>query len=504
MTALPTSPSLDRLGSAARTFVAKRKQLFIGGSWQDANSGLTLAVIDPAYALEVDRIPAGSAEDIDRAVSAARAAFEGAAWSRMAPADRARLIWRLADLLEANAQELAELEALDNGKPVSMALGGDVVSAQNVLRYMAGWATKITGETIPLSSPGDFHAYTLREPIGVCGLIVPWNFPLMMAVWKLAPALASGCTMVLKPAEQTSLTALRLAELIEEAGFPAGVVNVVTGTGEAAGAPLAAHPGIDKIAFTGSTAVGRKILDAARGNLKKVSLELGGKSPMIVFSDADLDIAIPEVAAGIFYNMGQTCTAGTRLYVDRRIADALLDGVAAYGRALRIGPGLDPATEMGPLVSAEHLDKVAGYVAAGLGDGARLVSGGNRPDGPGYFIEPTVLSDTHAQMTVVKEEIFGPVLAAQSINGDDFDAVIRAANDSIYGLAGSIFTRDINRAHRTAKALKAGTIGINAHHVVDAALPFGGFGQSGWGREMGWSAIELYTELKSIGVKLIG
>ena len=502
MTLVTRSPTLDRLGPAAAAFVAKPKRLFIDGRWTDAVDGGVIEVVDPATGLVFDSVPAGTAADVDLAVAAARRAFDDGPWARMTPAERGKLVWRLGDLVEQHADEIAEIEALDNGKPVTDARWSDVASSHELLRYMAGWSTKITGQTIPLSSPQPFHAYTLREPVGVCGQIVPWNFSFMMAVWKLAPALASGCTMVLKPAEQTPLTALRLAELVEEAGFPAGVVNVVTGYGETAGAALASHPDVDKIAFTGSTEVGRNILTAARGNLKKVSLELGGKSPMIVFADADIDQAVKAVASGIFYNMGQTCTAGTRLYVDAAIAEAVLDGVAAEARSLRIGPGLDPTTQIGPLVSDEQFRKVSGYVEAGLREGATLVAGGRRHGDAGYFLEPTILANTHAEMTVVREEIFGPVLAVSSFDGNDVDAVVREANNSIYGLAASVFTRDVGLAHSMAKRLKAGTIGINTHHVVDVALPFGGFRQSGWGREMGWSAIELYTELKSVGVAL--
>ncbi len=492
----------NRLSPAARAFVEKKKRIFVGGHWVDAVSGRTFDVIDPATGQVFDQVPQGEAADIDAAVKAARAAFDGGPWAKMSPMDRSKLVWRLGDLVEKHADEIAQIEALDNGKPVSDARWGDVAFSYELLRYMAGWSSKITGKTIPLSGPGDFHAYTLRQPVGVAGQIIPWNFPFMMAVWKVAPALAAGCTIVLKPAEQTPLTALRLAELVEEAGFPAGVFNVVTGFGETAGAALAAHPQVDKIAFTGSTEVGRKILMAAQGNLKKVTLELGGKSPMIVFPDADRSLTVKAVSSGIFYNMGQTCTAGTRLYVHKKVFDSIIDGVAEEASALKIGPGLDPNTRIGPLVSAEQLDRVEGYVSAGQSAGARIRVGGHRVGQEGYFLEPTILTNTTSDMSVVREEIFGPVLCAMSFSDDDIDAVVKEANDSIYGLAASVFTRDISVAHKVARSLKAGTVGVNTHHVLDVALPFGGFKQSGWGREMGEEAIGLYTETKSIGIAL--
>ena len=494
--------TLARLGADAARFVAKEKKLHIDGRWVPAVLGGTLDVVDPATGTVFDAVPAGTAEDVDLAVAAARRAFESGPWATMTPADRGKLVWRLGDLVEKHADELAEIEALDNGKPVTDARVGDVAFSYELLRYMAGWSTKICGQTIPLSTAAPFHAYTLREPVGVCGQIVPWNFSLMMAVWKIAPALAAGCTVVLKPAEQTPLTALRLAELAEEAGFPPGVLNVVTGYGETAGAALAAHPDVDKIAFTGSTEVGRKILAAAGGNLKKVSLELGGKSPMIVFAYADPNVVVPAVGWGIFYNMGQTCSAGTRLYVHAAIADEVLAGLARFAESMKIGIGLDPTTQIGPLVSAEQFDRVRAYVDAGLRDGAKLLCGGRRVGEAGYFLEPTILTETTADMSVVREEIFGPVLVVKTFDDDGVDAVVAEANASIYGLAGSIFTRDLSRAHTVAKKLKAGTIGINTHHVVDPALPFGGFRQSGWGREQGWEAIALYTEVKSVGIAL--
>lgn len=494
--------TLNRLGPEASRFVAKTKKLFIDGQWVDSANGGSIDVIDPATGRVFDRVPDGRAEDVDRAVSAARRAFDEGPWSTMTPAERGKLVWRLGDLVEKHADELAELEALDNGKPVTDARNGDVAFSYELLRYMAGWSTKITGETIPLSGAAPFHAYTLREPVGVCGQIVPWNFSFMMAVWKVAPALAAGCTIVLKPAEQTPLTALRFAELMEEAGFPAGVLNVVTGLGETAGAALAAHPDVDKVAFTGSTEVGRKILEAAKGNLKKVSLELGGKSPMIVFADADPAVAIPAIGYGIFYNMGQTCTAGTRLYVHKDIADTILNGLADFARKMQIGPGLDPATQIGPLVSDEQFQKVRGYIKSGLAEGARLLCGGERVGDEGYFLQPTILAETNPSMKVVQEEIFGPVLVTATFEDDEIDAVVREANNSIYGLAASVFTRDVSRAHKVAKKLKAGTVGVNTHHVIDPALPFGGYRQSGWGREQGYDAILLYTEVKSVGIAL--
>jgi len=494
--------TLKRLGADAARFVAKEKKLFVDGQWVAAAKGGTIDVIDPATGLVFDRVPDGTGIDIDRAVAAARRAFEDGPWATMTPADRGKLVWKLGDLVEKHADELAELEALDNGKPVTDARLGDVTFSYELLRYMAGWSTKICGQTIPLSAGAPYHAYTLREPVGVCGQIVPWNFSFMMAVWKVAPALAAGCTIILKPAEQTPLTALRLAELVEEAGFPAGVFNVVTGYGETAGAALAAHPDVDKVAFTGSTEVGKKILDAAKGNLKKVSLELGGKSPMIVFADADPAIAIPAIAYGIFYNMGQTCTAGTRLYVHKDIAETILTGLKAFAESMSIGVGLDPKTQIGPLVSQEQFDRVSAYVEAGLADGAKLYCGGKRAGSDGYFLEPTILTETTPEMSVVKEEIFGPVLVVATFDDDGFDAIVKEANNSIYGLAGSVFTRDVSRAHKVAKKLKAGTIGVNTHHVIDPALPFGGFNQSGWGREQGYEAILLYTEVKSVGIAL--
>jgi phenylacetaldehyde dehydrogenase len=422
----------------------------------------------------------------------------------MTASERGRLIWKLADLLDAHLEEFAQIETLDNGKPITVSRAADVPLAIDLFRYMAGWATKIEGSTIPISVPytpgARYLAYTLREPVGVVGQIIPWNFPLLMAAWKLGPALAAGCTVVLKPAEQTPLSALRLGELIVEAGFPEGVVNIVTGYGETAGAALAAHPDVDKVAFTGSTAVGKLVLGAASGNLKKVSLELGGKSPNIVLRDADLDVAIPGAASGIFFNQGQCCCAGSRLFVEQPMFDRVVEGVAEEAKKIKIGPGLDPTTQMGPLVSDEQLARVCGYLESGFAEGAKAVVGGRKLGHKGYFVEPTVLVDTKPDMQVIREEIFGPVVAA--IPFKDVDEVVSAANDTIFGLAAAVWTRDISKAHRIAAELHSGTVWINCYNIFDAALPFGGYKQSGWGREMGHDALDLYTQVKAVCARL--
>ena len=483
-----------------KEFVGGRHKMLIDGKFSDAASGKTFASYNPATGEVLAQVPEGEREDIDRAVSAARRAFEGK-WRKVTPSERGKLLWKLGELLEQHADEFAQIESLDNGKPVAVARVADIPLAVDLFRYMAGWATKIEGNTIPLSIPGGgYLAYTQREPVGVAGQIIPWNFPLLMAAWKLGPALAAGCAVVLKVAEQTPLSALRLGELIEEAGFPAGAVNIVTGFGETAGAALAAHPGVDKVAFTGSTEVGKLIVQAAAGNLKKVSLELGGKSPNVVFKDADLDTAIPGAASAIFFNHGQCCCAGSRLFVEKSVFDKVIEGVAEHGKQIKLGPGMDLSTQMGPLVSSEQLDRVCGYLQSGRKEGAKAVIGGERVGDRGYFVAPTVLTDVKPSMKVYQEEIFGPVVSAVPFS--DPGEVQVSANDTVYGLAAGIWTRDIGKAHSLAEQLRAGTVWINCFNVFDAALPFGGYKQSGWGREMGHEVLENYTETKSVCVRI--
>ena len=492
----------SRLSPATGQFLGVKHGLFIDGRFSPALSGRTFDVFDPGNGKLIARLAEGDAADVDLAVAAARRAFEGGAWAAMKPAARTKLMFRLADLLEQHTDELAELETIDNGKPLSVAKHG-IAGTAEMLRYMAGWATKVNGETMNVSMAGEWHAYSTREPIGVCGQIIPWNFPLNMAIWKIAPALAVGCTVVLKPAEQASLVTLRLGELIQEAGIPKGVVNIVTGLGATAGAALARHPGVDKIAFTGSTETGKQIVQASLGNLKRVSLELGGKSPVFVFPDADLDLASAGAANAIFFATGQTCSAGSRLYVHKKVFDKVVANVVARGNRIKVGHGLDAGTEMGPVVSERQLQRVQAYIQRGQEDGARVMTSKREElRGTGYFVAPTVIVDTRPDMSVVREEIFGPVVCAIPFDDDDIDDIAAQANDTPFGLFASIWTSDLKVAHTLARRIKAGTVGVNAHFVHDPAMPFGGFKQSGWGRERGSEVLSLYTETKSIAINL--
>ncbi|MEB2286008.1 MAG: betaine-aldehyde dehydrogenase [Polyangiaceae bacterium UTPRO1] len=487
-----------------RDFIGGRThKMLIGGQWVEAASGKTLTTCDPATEEVLAAVPAGDKEDIDRAVRAARAAFESGPWRRMTASERGRAIWKLADLVEEHAEEFAQLETLDNGKPLAVSRAADVPLVVDHFRYYAGWATKVEGETIPVSIPGQqMLAYTLREPVGVVGQIIPWNFPLLMAAWKLGVALACGNTVVLKPAEQTPLSALRLGALLDEAGFPPGVVNIVTGYGETAGAALAEHPDVDKVAFTGSTEVGKIIMRAASGNLKRVSLELGGKSPNIVFADADLDSAVVGAANAIFFNHGQTCCAGSRLFIEQKAYDKVVPKLVEYSEKIKLGPGMDLATEMGPLISPEQYERVTGFLDSGKKSEGKALTGGGRPRhlDTGYFVEPTVFADVKPDAKILQEEIFGPVVCA--IPFKDVEEVAKAGNDTTYGLAAAVWTRDITKANRLAQALKAGTVWINCYNVFDAAAPFGGYKQSGFGREMGKAALELYTQIKMVWTNL--
>jgi phenylacetaldehyde dehydrogenase len=484
-----------------KEFIGREHGLLIAGEEVSARDGRRFDVVDPATGEVLTTAPQAGPEDVDDAVAAARDAFPG--WRDTPPAVRADLLWRLGERIAELMPELAQLEALDNGKPTFESHIVDVPLTSSLFKYYAGWTTKIEGQT-GTPSYGSFHTYMRREPVGVVGAIIPWNFPLLMCGYKLGPSLAAGCTVVLKPAEQTPLAALRLAELITEVGFPPGVVNVVTGFGEDAGAPLASHAGVDKITFTGEHTTGQKIVDASKGNLKKVSLELGGKSPTLVFPDANLDEALQGTHGAVFWNQGQCCIAGARVFVHESIRDEFLARLAESAASIPLGSGLDPDTRMGPLVSAEQLERVTGYIDIGVAEGARVVTGGGRARVPGlesgYFVEPTVLTDVDPTMRVMREEIFGPVALVGSFS--DEDEAIALANDTSFGLAAGIFTRDVKRAHRVAAKVNAGTIWVNTYGMFDAAIPYGGFKLSGFGKELGREALDLYLQTKSVWVDL--
>ena len=480
-------------------FVEGSPKMMIGGRSTEADSGDTFEVIDPATGSVLTHVPRGGQADVDAAVAAAREAFDDKRWSGLRPGKRSEILFKVGELIKRNIPELAQLEALDAGKPVSLA-SGEIWSAGEVFRYYSGWPTKIYGETNP--SDDSMFIYSLREPVGVCGGIIPWNFPLVMAAWKVAPALAFGNTVVLKPAEQTPLTALRLAELCGEAGVPDGVVNVVTGFGEEAGQALAQHHDVDKVAFTGSTEVGRKILHASEGNLKRVTLELGGKSPNIVFADANMKRASKGSMMGVFVNSGQVCTAGTRILVESSVHDDFVDSLVDATSSMKLGNPLEEDTGMGPVVSQEQLDRVTGYIDIGRSEGAEVVAGGERRAdlGDGYFVQPTVFAGVRNDMRIAQEEIFGPVAAV--IEVDDVDEAIAVANDTIYGLAAAVWTNDVTKAHRVARGIKAGTVWVNTTGLFDPAVSFGGYKQSGFGRELGKHSLEAYTENKSVWVNL--
>lgn len=478
-------------------FLEEPKTLFINGEWYSSPMTGTFETFNPATGELLARVAEATEEDVDRAVYAARSAFEHGEWAQMDGSIRGQYLYQLANLMERDIRILAEIDTLDNGKPIAEMLGNDLPNAIEQLRYYAGWTTKWGGQTIPMSL--QYFTYTQHEPVGVVGQIIPWNFPIMMAIWKIAPALATGCTVVLKPAEQTPLSALYLAKLIEEAGFPKGVVNIINGKGSITGEALVQHSDVDKIAFTGSTAVGKAIMQKAAQTLKRVTLELGGKSPNIILPDADLTKAIPGVFSGIMANQGQVCCAGSRVYVQKDSYDLVVQELKHYAENVKLGNGLEEDTEMGPLVSKKQQDTVLSYIEKGVNEGATLLAGGQKLD-KGCFITPTVFTDVDDEMTIAKEEIFGPVVVV--IPYDTLEDVVYKANNSIYGLAAGIWTENVKNAHQLASKLKAGTVWVNCYNLTNAAVPFGGYKQSGYGREMGSYALENYTEVKSVWINL--
>lgn len=475
------------------------QKLFINGKWVNSISGKTFATLNPATGQEICQVAEADSADVDLAVKAARKAFESGPWKKMSAAERGRRINKLADLMEKNLPELAALESLDNGKPLRESLNADLPLSIKAYRYYAGWCDKTHGKTIPVE--GEYFCYTKHEPVGVVGQIIPWNFPLLMVAWKWAPALATGCTIVLKPAEQTPLTALRMAELAQEADIPDGVINVVPGFGPTAGAAISSHMDIDKVAFTGEGSTGQLVMQAAaKSNLKRVSLELGGKSPNVVFADADLDAAVEGAYFGLFFNQGQCCCAGSRLFVEEKIHDAFVEKLVARAKKQRVGDPFDMTTTQGPQISQEQCDRIMGYIDIGVSEGANLLSGGKRVGSKGYFIQPTIFSGVKDNMRIAREEIFGPVM--NILKFKDVEEVVQRGNKTFYGLAAAIWTKDITKAHRLANSLRAGTVWVNCYDVFDAAAPFGGFKMSGIGRELGEYALSLYTEVKTVYINL--
>lgn len=494
------SNNFGNISPRAQEFLDKNHGLLIDGGWITSASGEEIKVFNPANGGEISSVAKGGAADIDLAVNAAEKAFNNTVWRQMSAEDRAKLLWRFADLLEENIEELADLEVVDNGMIKAFAEWA-VASSASWLRHFAGMTGRVVGRNTSsvVSTDGSFHSYTSMEPVGVVGFITPWNGPIASFMIKVAPALAAGCTCIVKPAEDTPITALRLGELALEAGFPAGVINIVTGCGDA-GAALASHPGVNKISFTGSTNTGKRVLNAAAGNIKRVTLELGGKSPCIVFDDADLTQAIPGAAMAIFANSGQVCFAGSRLYVQRSSFDQVVEGVAKFAKSLNVGSGLDSSVQIGPLVSTNQLKRVTDYVSLGVEEGGEVVTGGRRCDRDGYFIEPTVFTNLSASSRLIREEIFGPVVVATPF--DDFEEVVALANDSDYGLGSGVFTENLSTAHRMASRLRAGNVWVNCYGVMDPSMPFGGFKESGLGREMGDEGFAAFFESKSVYMKL--